>query len=139
MRSNARSLIIAVLVALGILLSNSPVLADGYGVDFGAETDAGKDGGSVMCPFDEVCIAKMESLGLRVSMSVFRGNRRRAYVNLYGRDLSCCYFEAAADSITIDPRLPLSRVPFFKGSRARGALFIENERVGTLYLRFHYR
>jgi hypothetical protein len=139
MRSNARRLVAAILAALGILLSGSPVLADGYSVDFGAETDAGKDAGSVVCPFDEVCIAKMESLSLRVSMSVFRGNRRRAYVNLYGRDLSCCYFEAASDSIIIDPRQALSRVPFFRGSGARGSLFIENKRVGTLYLRFYYQ
>jgi hypothetical protein len=30
-------------------------------------------------------------------------------------------------------------VPFFKGASARGGLFIQNERIGTLYLRFHFR
>jgi hypothetical protein len=29
-------------------------------------------------------------------------------------------------------------VPFFKGARAKGGLFIQNERVGTLYLRFQF-
>jgi hypothetical protein len=28
-------------------------------------------------------------------------------------------------------------VPLFRGAGARGSLFIENERMGTLYLRFH--
>jgi hypothetical protein len=138
MRSNTRSLIAAILAAIGILLSGSPVLADGFSVDFGAETDAGKDAGSVVCQFEETCVAKMESLGLRISINLFRSGRRRAYVHLQGRDLSCCYFEAASDSIIIDPRQALSRVPFFRGSGARGSLFIENKRAGTLYLRFYY-
>jgi len=115
------------------------VLAADYSVDFGVETDAGKDAGSLTCLFDEICDAKLESLGLIVSLIVFRSNPERASVHLRGGDLSCCYFDGAADSIAIDPRKPLSRVPFFKGARARGALFIENERVGTLYLRFDYR
>jgi hypothetical protein len=139
MRSNARSLIAAILAALGILLSGSPLLADGFSVDFGAETRAGKDAGSVVCGFEEPCVAKMESLGLRLTINIFRSERQRAYVHLYGRDhIDCCYFEAASDSIVIDPRQALSRVPFFRGRRARGELFIENERVGTLYLRFYY-
>ncbi len=43
----------------------------------------------------------------------------------------------ATDSITIDPFKPPFRVPFFKGVRARGGLFVQNERVGALYLKFH--
>ena len=139
MRSNARSPITAILALLGTLLSGGSVLAADYSVDFGVETDAGKDAGSLMCVFDQTCSAKMEALGLRISIDVFGSNPQRAHVNLYGGDLSCCYFDGAADSIVIDPRKPLSRVPFFKGARARGGLYIENERVGTLYLRFDYR
>jgi hypothetical protein len=58
---------------------------------------------------------------------------------LYGDDLSCCYFDNAADRKIIDPHKPVSQVVLFKGGRARGGLFIQNERVGTLYLRFDYR
>jgi hypothetical protein len=45
----------------------------------------------------------------------------------------------AHDTITVYPREALSPIPFFKGARARGNLFIENKRAGTLYLRFHFR
>jgi hypothetical protein len=86
-----------------------------------------------------MCSAKIESLGLIVSIHVFRNEPERASVSLYGGDLGCCYFDGAAGEKIIDPRKPLSRVPFFKGARARGGLFIQNERVGTLYLRFDYR
>ena len=34
-------------------------------------------------------------------------------------------------------RKTLSRVPLFKGRGPRGALFIENEPTGNLYLRFN--
>src|SRR5882724_9273500 len=138
MRSRFRSPITAILALFGTLLSGCSVLAADFTVDFGAETDAGRDAGTLTCLFGQLCDAKMESIGLRVSIDVFRSDAERAYVRLYGGDLSCCYFAYAADSITVDPRKPLSRVPFFKGARARGGLFIQNEPAGTLYLRFHF-
>src|SRR5882724_9166136 len=135
--NNARSQIIAIVALLGTVLSSSSLLAADYSVDFGIETDAGKDAGSIVCVFEQICSAEIESLGWRVTFHAFQSEPGRAIVRLYGGGLSCCYFAGAADSITIDPRKPLSRVSFFKGARARGGLFIENERVGTLYLRFH--
>ena len=138
MTSNARILITAILLLLGTLLSGSSVLAADYSVDFGVETDTGKDAGTLTCLFDQICDEKVESLGLRVSIDVLRGYPERAHVRLYGDDLSCCYFAYAADKIIVDPRKPLSRVTFFKGAQARGGLFIENERMGTLYLKFRF-
>jgi hypothetical protein len=137
MKAGARSPIIVTLTLMVTVLSASPASADDYSVDFGVETEAGKDAGTLACRFGRTCDASMETLGLRVTILVFRDSPERVTVHLYGRDLSCCYFEYAADSITIDPRKPLFRVPFFKGTRARGGLYVENVREGTLYLRFH--
>src|SRR6266705_3918481 len=114
-RSSARSSVFAIL-ALGTLLSDSSALADDYSLDFGVKTDAGKDAGTLSCRFGEICAATLELLRLRVSIDVFRGESERASVRLDGDDLSCCYFDGAADSIAIDSRLPLSRVPLFKGT-----------------------
>jgi hypothetical protein len=138
-RSNARSPITVILALLGAFASGSPVLAADYSVDFGVETDVGKDAGSLTCLFEQVCSANMESLGLIVSFHVFRSDPERVIVRLDGTERGCCYFPGAADSINIDTRKPLSRVSFYRGVRARGALLIENERVGTFYLRFHSR
>jgi hypothetical protein len=126
MRSKFRSPITAILALSGTLLSGSSVLAADFTVDFGAETDAGRDAGTLTCLFRETCGAQMESLGLRVSINMFRRDAERAYVHLHGGDLSCCYFAYAADEIIVDPRKPLSPVAFFKGARARGGLFVQN-------------
>jgi hypothetical protein len=136
-RTNTRRYITAILGSLSILLSSSFALAADYSVEVGVDTEAGRDAGSLTCRFDEICSAKLVPLGLSVSVHIIR--TERAIVRLDGGDLSCCYFDGATDSIAVDPRKPVSRVTFFKGGRARGALFIENERMGTLYLRFDYR
>jgi hypothetical protein len=137
MRIIAGSWIVAILALLSLLSSGSSALAEDYSVDFGVETDAGKDAGTLACRFGQICDATMDTLGMRVTILVFRDTPEQVTVHLYGRDLSCCYFEYAADSTTIDPRKPLSRVPFFRGTRARGGLYIENKHAGALYLRFH--
>jgi hypothetical protein len=132
-------LIVAALALLGALLSDGSARAEDYSMDFGAETPAGRDAGTVACVFGETCAGNMDTLGLSVNVYVFRSEVDRASVHLYGRRyLRLFYFNYAADSVAIDTRKPVSRVPFFKGERARGGLYIENERVGTLYLRFHF-
>lgn len=126
----------AVMTLLIVIFSTNVVLAADFSVDFGADTDRGRDAGSLDCRFGRVCSARMESLGLTFSVDIFRGDPVRARVRLYGSDANCCFFADAADSMTIDTYKPLSRVPFFKGARARGGLFVQNERVGALYLKF---
>ncbi len=124
---------------LVVLLSDGCALAADYNIDFGVETTAGKDAGTLTCLFDEVCSAKVKLPGLGISIFVSRSEPELASVRLHGDELNCCYFDGAADSKIIDPRTPVSRVAIFKGASARGALFIENEHIGTLYLRFDYR
>jgi len=124
---------------LGALISGTSVSAADYSVDFGVDSVAGRDAGSLTCLFDQICHARMESLGLRISVSVPLDNIEHARIQLSGNDEGCCYFRGAADAVFVDRRKPLSRVPFFRGSRPRGGLFVENERAGILYLRFSPR
>lgn len=133
---------LATAAVLATLLTSTPVLAeDDYTVDFGAETKAGREVGTLHCRLSEFCDAKMPSLGLRISLDVSRSDHSDAHVYLYlhGNDSGCCYFAEARDRLRIDPRQPLLRVPLFKGAHARGDLYIENEPAGTLYLRFQFR
>jgi hypothetical protein len=125
------------LALIGILLSGSSALAEDYSVDFGADTDRGRDAGTVSCLFGKACDGKMDALGLGISLLISRRDLA-AQVRLNGTDVGCCYFAYAKDSIVIDAGTPLSRVPIFKGMRSKGGLFIENERAGTLYLKFHF-
>lgn len=136
MRSYARNPIVASLALVGIFLSANVVPAADFSVDFGADTEQGRDAGSLDCRFGQVCHARTESLGLTFSVDIFRGDPVRARVRLYGSDPNCCYFADATSSIAIDPFKPPFRVPFFKGGRARDGMFVQNERVGALYLKF---
>lgn len=139
-RSFARNSVTAVsaLCVVGTLLSNSPAVSDGYSLDFGAETDRGRDAGTVSCGFDQVCDGKLEALGLTVRVEVSRGRSLYARVRLDGDNLDCCYFEGPASSIVVDPDKP-SQAPLYKGIGPKGALFIENKRVGGFHLRFNFR
>lgn len=67
----------------------------------------------------------MDSLGLIVNIHRFRDKPGRASVYLYGSDLSCCYFVDAARSIAVDPREPLSRVPFLADNQRGGICFLK--------------
>jgi hypothetical protein len=136
MRVSIRTQFIAALAVVGALLSGGASRADDYDVAYGFETKLGQDFGSVRCPFDEVCSAGIDSLGLRITILRFRREPGRVSVHLYGKDISCCYFAGAADSITVDPQKPLSRVLFFSGEPARGYLLPQNEYAGMLYLKF---
>jgi hypothetical protein len=118
-----------------LLASTGRSWADDYDVDFGAEVRGAKDAGSVRCRFDQVCSADIEAFGLWLTIIVLPYETRSATIHLYGSELSCCYFVGAADFVNIDPAKPLSIVPFYRGRPAQGALFIQNEYAGTLYIR----
>jgi hypothetical protein len=119
-------------------LTSVAALAEDYTVDFGAETKAGRESGTLHCRLNEFCDAKMQSLKLRISLQVLRSYPSEADVYLFSSELSCCYFANDRIDITVYPREQLSPLPFFKGA-GRGNLYIEKERAGTLYLRFHFR
>jgi hypothetical protein len=127
----------AISTVLASLCSNNPALASDYLIEVGAETGAGEDAGAQGCTFAEVCTARLEALKLNVRVYVSRRKPAEARVFLDGDKIGCCYFTGAADS-TVVAAPAAARLPFFKGVRARGGLFIQNERVGTLYLRLNF-
>jgi hypothetical protein len=116
--------------------ANSLFAAD-YSVELGIDSRTGKDAGTVECVLDVLCTMQLQPFGLRVSVYVPSRVRDTASVSMYGDEADCCYFDGAAPSIVIVPGGKLSRLPIFRGRRAKGAFFIQNEHVGILYLRFH--
>jgi hypothetical protein len=135
---------IALLAALGtmlacVLLSSNAARAADYSVDFGVDTvNAGKDAGSLACQLRKRCSAKLEPLGLNVSFDVSWKESGEAVVRLENEGRSCCYFAGGGRTVVVDGRAPLSRLPFFRGTAPRGGLFIQNEPVGVLFLRFNF-
>lgn len=138
MRSTASICFKAILAAFAISLSVNTALADDYRVEVGAATEAGKDAGVLSCAFDKMCAARLDALKLRVRVYVPRREPGQATVYLDREDLGCCYFAGGGRSTTVAPEMRVSRLPLFTGAGARGGLFVENERIGTLYLRFRF-
>ena len=129
------ALSLIVFLALG-----GSVLAADYGLEVGVDTRVGKDTTAVQCSFDETCVAKLGPFGLKITTWI--SGRYRvpfASVSIYGDEFGCCYFEGATPSTVIDAGRTTSQLPIFRGREARGAVFIENEHVGVLYLRFQLR
>jgi hypothetical protein len=136
-RAIALLAVLSAALACSLLSSNTAQAAD-YSVDFGVDTvGAGKDAGSITCQLKRICSAKMGPLSLTVSIHLSWKESGQAVIRLKNDDSDCCYFAGGGESVTIDARTPVSQLPFFKGTAPRGSLFIQNERVGTLYLRFH--
>ena len=129
----------AVSAIVASLCSNSPALASDYRIEVGAETDAGNDAGAQSCTLAEVCTVRLEALQLNVRVYVSRRKPVEARVSLDADKIGCCYFTGAVDSTVVAaPDADVARLPFYKGARARGGLFIQNELVGTLYLRLKF-
>jgi|SRR5579871_5999648 len=126
-----------------LLASTSQSWADDYDVDFGVEARGAENVGSVSCRLDQACSATIEALALRLRIDVLpydpRSTQRSAQIHLSGSDPSCCYFAGAADSKTIDMGERIAKVPFYRGRPARRLLLIQNEYVGTLYIRIRHR
>ena len=138
---NPRLSPVALLLAvIAILASGSSVFAADYSVEFGVDSRAGKDAGTLECVLDEICTMRLEPFGLTINVRVSSRDRDRASIRLYGYEPGCCYFNGAASSALVNLSDTLSRLPIFLRDRAKRDLFIENERpVGTLYLRFQRR
>lgn len=133
-----RLILFAVMIA--IPTSANSLFAGDYSVELGVDSRAGRDAGTLDCVVGEECSTRLEPLGLRIVIRVSSRDPDRASVRLYGYELGCCYFNGDASSALVNMRDTLSRLPIFLRDRARGGLYIENERpIGTLYLRFQRR
>lgn len=136
-------LVILSLVFFCLLASTGQSWADDYDVDFGVEARGAENVGSVSCRFDQVCSATIAALSLRLTIDSLpydpRSAQRSAQLHLSGSDPSCCYFAGAADSKIIDMSERIAIVPFYRGRPARRLLLIQNEYVGTLYIRIRRR
>jgi hypothetical protein len=105
-------------------------------VKIGADTQSGRDVSSLICWFDHTCHGELKELGLQVDIDLSRAMTRIARLHVRTRSPGCCTFEHGRNETAIDLRGVLHREPIFKGPEARGGMIVENERVGSLYLKF---
>ncbi len=97
MRNSVLCLTTMIFALAGVLTPSTASRADDYDVAFGVETKLGQDFGSVTCSFNEVCSARMDSLGLRVTILVFQNDP--------GAPPSTYTVETLAAAISLVPRI----------------------------------
>lgn len=118
------------------LLCNSKAAAADYVVNYALEVDGKTDTGKKeTCEYARPCEIVSESAGVRVVMNFTYPDHRSVYTQVYGR-LGCCYFRDGVDSISLDPKLPLHHLQIFEGQVRRQNEFVQNRKVGVLYLNF---
>ncbi|MGC4083117.1 MAG: hypothetical protein QM736_13660 [Vicinamibacterales bacterium] len=124
-----------VFATIAIPSSANSLFAADYSVELGIDSHAGKDAGTAECVRDTLCSVQLEPLGLRVSVYLPSRERHTVSVSMDGNEVDCCFFDGAARSIEISPGSKLSQLLIYRGRQAKGAVFIQNEYVGILYLR----
>jgi len=126
------------LALVGPLLSGSAAHAADYVVKIGADTQSGRDTSSLICWFDHRCHGELKELGLQVDIDLRRAMSGIARLRLHSSSPGCCTFEYGRDEIAIDLRGALHQEPIFKGEKAGDGMIIENEHVGSIYLKFRF-
>jgi hypothetical protein len=135
--SRIKSLKLAIAVILATFFVSRLALAESYIVDFAVEVGDRQDGGSVECQFDRLCTVTAEKLRLNFDVSVSRDDPDRALLNVDG-DSGCCLLEGAVRTLAVETDQPRLRLRLFVGQPAKGLEFIENQYIGSLYLKFQF-
>jgi hypothetical protein len=118
-----------------LLIGVCEARAESYRVDYAVKVQTGEATGSVTCRYDQRCIVDLETLQMRLAISISGHNQDRAQLVLDGKN-SCCLFEGATRRPSLDLRRRSWRLRLFVGEEARGLEYIENEPVGLLNLKF---
>jgi hypothetical protein len=126
--------ILIVALWAGLLCDGSKAAAADYIVSYALDVDGKTDAGKAdTCEYVRPC--EIESAGMRIILNFTYPDHRSVYANVYGRT-GCCYFADGVDSISLDPRESLHHLVIFEGKARRRNEFVENRKVGILYLRF---
>ena len=127
------------ILMLWVVIFITPACAADYKIDYAIKSDHGEEVGIVGdCEFNRICVVETKNLNYRLSVEVFKRNTQLAYVHL-NRGVDCCFFSGAVTGLSLQVgRNNLESIPFFKGRPAKGAEFIQNKKVGELYLHLSF-
>ena len=103
-----------------------------YALEIGDQTETGK---AENCEYVRQCELKTDTFGLSIFTFFIYPENRKAYVTVGGKK-GCCYFTDGNESVSLDPRQPIPRIAIFEGHARVQNEFVQNNRLGTLYLRF---
>lgn len=103
-----------------------------YALEIGNQTETGQVDN---CEYAKQCEIRVKDFGLSIFTFFIYPENRKAYVTIGGRK-GCCYFTDGNESVALDSRERIPPMPIFEGRPRVKNEFVQNNRLGTLYLRF---
>jgi len=103
-----------------------------YAIDVEGRTDAGT---IETCVYKDICHITSASLNLTISLGFVYPEYRFVYADVSSR-WGCCYFSGGDPSIGLDPTPSVQHIPIFVGRMRAAHEFVQNAKVGVLYLAF---
>ncbi|WJR76486.1 hypothetical protein [Bradyrhizobium sp. NP1] len=103
-----------------------------YAIDANGKTDTGRVDS---CTYTETCHIESHAIGLSISLTFIRPDHASIDLEMEG-PTGCCYSSDAAETIHLETKPGLRRVPMYRGRERRRNEFVRNERFGVLYLQF---
>jgi hypothetical protein len=128
-----RSRVTFVILLLFILSANAFAgdYTVAYALDIGGKIETGKIDN---CEYAKQCVIASKDFGLSVTTYFIYPEDREVSVTVYGKP-GCCYFTDGKESRSFDSRQPIPSMAIFEGHARRRNEFVQNYRLGTLYLR----
>jgi hypothetical protein len=121
------------MLLLGILNANAFAgdYTVAYALEIGGKTETGKVDN---CQYTKQCEIASKDFGLSIFTYFIYPENRDVYVTVEGKK-GCCYFNDGNESISLDSRRPIPGMAIFEGHARRKNEFVQNNRLGTLYLK----
>jgi hypothetical protein len=127
----------SILAALLFLYTTAGVSAGDYTVAYAVEVGDQKDMGKIAtCEYAKPC--EIGSLGLSILLDFIYPSHSNLYLSVrrIRGDSACCFFADGKESLSMDPHQLFRSMSRLEGHARRGNEFIENSKLGTLYLGF---
>jgi len=132
--------LLAFVIATGLtaLTMTDAVYATDYSVAYALDTDGKTETGKLEnCNSIDTCKIKFRAIDATARLSYFANppDGDKIVLSMWGAS-ACCYFSDGNDTIRLDPRKQLHAVPIYAGHARRRNEFIQNQRLGVLYVSF---
>lgn len=131
-------LVFVIANAIGALTMTDTAFAADYSVAYALEADGKTETGKIeSCHSVGSCRIKFHAIDATAELSYFAHptDSDKIVLSMWG-DSACCYFGDGNDTISLDPTKQLHAVAIYAGHARRRNEFIQNQRLGVLYLSF---
>jgi hypothetical protein len=118
------------------LLSGAGASAADYSITYAIDANGKTSTGQIeTCDYEKSCAIEPPGFGLQIYLSFTRPDHRGVDLFIIGPP-ACCYSSDATREFYLQIKPGLLRVPIYQGRARRGNEFVQNHKLGMLYLEF---